>query len=120
MGAPAGDVFRAIADPTRRGILVSLGAGPRSVTDICADFAISQPSISAHLEVLREVGLVSVQPEGRRRLYSLNAAPLAEVADWLSYFEQFWKEKLLRLGEVLEDRPRGTKRRPGVRSRWRA
>jgi DNA-binding transcriptional ArsR family regulator len=111
VGAPADDVFRAIADPTRRYILTSLGAGPRTVNDICGDFRISQPSVSAHLEVLREVGLVSVQPQGRHRLYSLDAGPLAEVADWLSFFERFWKQKLKRLGEALDEDARSGRRR---------
>ena len=117
MGAPANDVFRAIADPTRREILVSLGGGPRNVNEICSDFRISQPSVSAHLEILREVGLVSVQPEGRHRLYSLDAAPLGEVGDWLSFFERFWKQKLNRLGKVLDDDARKSVRRISKRGK---
>jgi DNA-binding transcriptional ArsR family regulator len=113
VGAPAKDVFRAIADPTRREILVRLGDGPRTVNDICGDFQISQPSVSAHLEVLREVGLVSVRSEGRHRLYSLDAAPLGEVMDWLSFFERFWKQRLRRLGKALDEGPRKAPRRPG-------
>lgn len=119
MGAPANDVFRAIADATRREILVSLGNGPRTVNDICGDFRISQPSVSAHLEVLRDVGLVSVRPEGRHRLYFLDAAPLGEVANWLSFFEHFWRQKLKRLGEALNEdtakpAPRRSRRRKNV------
>ena len=116
MGAPANDVFRAIADATRREILVSLGKGPRTVNEICGDFGITQPSVSAHLEVLRDVGLVHVRPEGRYRLYSLDAAPLGQVADWLSFFERFWKQKLRRLGDVLDEDVRKGVRRP---SKWR-
>jgi DNA-binding transcriptional ArsR family regulator len=103
MGAPANDVFRAIADATRRDILMSLGSGPRTVNDICGDFRISQPSVSAHLEILRNAGLVSVRPEGRFRRYELNAEPLAEVADWVRFFESFWQGKLKRLGQVLDE-----------------
>jgi DNA-binding transcriptional ArsR family regulator len=117
MGAPANDVFRAIADPTRREILVSLGNGPRNVNEICSDFRISQPSISAHLEVLREVGLVNVRPDGRHRLYSLEAAPLGEVVDWLSFFEHFWKQKLNRLGKALDDDARKSAHRASKRGK---
>src|SRR5689334_7484154 len=103
MGAPANDVFRAIADPTRRAILMGLTEGPRSVNQICGDFHISQPSVSAHLEILRDVGLVSVRPDGRHRLYSIQPAPLSEVADWLSFFERFCKHKLKSLGKALDE-----------------
>jgi DNA-binding transcriptional ArsR family regulator len=96
-------VFRAIADPTRREILRRLAAGPQTVGSICEHFRISQPSISAHLDVLREVGLVRVQPEGRYRRYALEPAPLAEVAEWLHYFERFWKQHLKRLGAALDE-----------------
>ncbi len=117
MGAAASDVFRAIADPTRREILRRLADGAKTVGDICQHFEISQPSVSAHLEVLREVGLVRVEPEGRFRRYVLEPAPLAEVADWLGYFEHFWKQGLKRLGSVLDQdspgaaRPQRGKRR---------
>jgi len=117
MGAATGDVFRAIADATRREILVALGQGPRSVTDICGDFRISQPSISAHLEVLRDVGLVRVRPEGRRRLYSLNPEPLREVADWIAFFEGFWKQRLKKLGQALDQQSRKASARREPRRR---
>jgi DNA-binding transcriptional ArsR family regulator len=105
MGAATSDVFRAIADPTRREILRRLTAGPQTVGDICGYFALSQPSISAHLEVLRDVGLVRVEPQGRFRHYVLEPAPLAAVADWLGYFEQLWSQSLKRLGEALDEEP---------------
>jgi len=109
MGAAAQDVFRAIADPTRRDILRSLGQGPRTAGEICGDFRISQPSVSAHLEVLRGVGLVKVRPVGRHRVYSLEAGPLGEVAEWVGYFERFWKRKLKRLGRALDQDARKRK-----------
>jgi|SRR5579883_448290 len=116
MGAPASDVFRAIADPTRREILRRLAERSQTVGEICNGFEISQPSISAHLEILREVGLVRVEPKGRFRSYALEPAPLGEVADWLNFFERFWTQKLERLGSVLDQdsvkpSPSGRKRR---------
>jgi DNA-binding transcriptional ArsR family regulator len=103
MGARADNVFRAIADPTRRRILITLGSGPRNVGELCSDFEIRQPSVSAHLQVLRTVGLVTVRNVGRHRVYSLRATPLVEVADWVTSFERFWNDALRRLGGALDD-----------------
>jgi|SRR5579872_1376984 len=114
MGAAVNDVFRAIADPTRRQILLNLGQGPQSVGEICGQFPISQPTISAHLEVLREVGLVSARRQGQQRIYSIEAAPLAEVADWLKQLEDFWRGGLERLGRALDE---DAGPRPSVRRR---
>jgi DNA-binding transcriptional ArsR family regulator len=93
--------FRAVADPTRRAILDYLSEAPHSVTELCARFDVSQPAISQHLAVLRDAGLVSVTPEGKRRLYALSAEPLAEVHAWAAHYERFWNAHLDRLGEVL-------------------
>lgn len=93
--------FRAVADPTRRAILDVLADEPSSVSDLCARFHVTQPAISQHLAVLREAGLVSVTPDGKRRLYALEAAPLAEVHAWTAHYERFWNERLDRLGGVL-------------------
>jgi DNA-binding transcriptional ArsR family regulator len=93
--------FRAVADPTRRAILDVLADAPSSVTDLCDRFDVSQPAISQHLAVLREAGLVSVTPDGKRRLYALTAEPLAEVHAWAAHYERFWTTHLDRLGEVL-------------------
>ncbi len=110
MGAATNDVFRAIADATRRAILLGLSGGPRTVAEICRDFDISQPSVSAHLEVLREVGLVSVRAEGRHRHYSLDASPLREVDDWVGQMRPFWERKLDKLGRAVEARARAARK----------
>jgi DNA-binding transcriptional ArsR family regulator len=83
------DVFRAIADPTRRAILDLLTHGERTVTDIVNPFSITQPSISEHLRVLREAGLVVARSVGRTRVYHLNAAPLADLANWFQMYRRF-------------------------------
>lgn len=93
--------FRAVADPTRRAILDVLSHAPSSVSDLCARFDVSQPAISQHLAVLRDAGLVSVTPDGKRRLYALEAAPLAQVHAWAAHYERFWTAHLDRLGHVL-------------------
>ena len=102
------DVFRAIADPTRRQLLQRLREGGKAVGELAEPFEMSLPALSKHLQVLREVGLVTQERSGRRRIYHLNAEPLKEVGDWVAHFESFWDEKLdalaLYLDEQDEDR----------------
>jgi len=92
------DVFRAVADETRRAILDLLEKGERTVNDLVACFRISQPAVSKHLRVLREAGLVRARKEGRRRVYSLRARRLREIADWVEHYERLWAEKMDALG----------------------
>ena len=80
--APSADVFRAVADPTRRAILDRLRGADLSVTDLAEPFDMTQPAISQHLRILLDAGLVDAEPIGRQRLYKLNAQPLREVFDW--------------------------------------
>ncbi|WP_437625537.1 ArsR/SmtB family transcription factor [Sorangium sp. So ce1151] len=97
------DVFRAIADPTRRAILDRLRAGPAPVNALAADFALSRPAISKHLRVLREARLVTEQRAGRERLYQLHAAPLQRAAGWLEGYRSFWQRNLDSLKRYLEE-----------------
>lgn len=97
------DVFRAIADPTRRAILDRLRAGAAPVNDLAADFAQTRPAISKHLRVLRDARLVSERKVGRERYYALEAAPLARAAGWLEGYRGFWQGSLDRLKRYLED-----------------
>lgn len=100
------DVFHVVADRTRRGILDLLSAGERPAKDIKARFSISQPSISKHLAVLKEAGLVSQRQEGRMRVYRLEADGLQEIFDWCRQYEKFWDLKLEGLGRYLDRRKR--------------
>src|SRR4029078_12730644 len=95
-------IFQAVSDPTRRAILAMLADGERSAGDLQAPFRISQPAVSRHLRVLREAGLVRERPDGRRRIYSLDARPLRAVYDWAPHYERFWLDRLERLGAVLD------------------
>lgn len=95
-------VFRAVSDPTRRALLELLAQAECSVSELLEHFNVSQPAISQHLRLLLDAGLASVRSDGRRRLYSLNAAPLREVRDWAAYYERFWEGGLDRLGRYLE------------------
>ncbi len=97
------DVFRAIADPTRRAILDRLRVGPAPVNELAADFEQSRPAISKHLRVLRETRLVTEERVGRERLYALNPAPLAKAAAWLEGYRVFWQRNLNALKRYLED-----------------
>lgn len=82
-------VFRAIADPTRRRILARLRGGPAGTGRIARAFPVSRPAISRHLRLLAEAGLVRRRRLGRRCLYTLNAAPLKAVEDWISLYGDF-------------------------------
>lgn len=97
------DVFNAVAEPKRRQILNFLAQGEKPVNDVVESLRLSQPQVSKHLRVLKEVGLVSVRGSGRQRLYKLNADRLKPIHDWVKDFERFWTESLDRLAEYLDE-----------------
>jgi DNA-binding transcriptional ArsR family regulator len=96
-------VFGALANPTRREVLDLLLKGPRPVADIADHFDMARPSVSEHLKVLRESGLVEETKQGRFRYYSLSAGPLHEVRSWLAPYERFWRDRIAAMGEVLDE-----------------
>jgi DNA-binding transcriptional ArsR family regulator len=96
------DVFLAIADPTRRRMLEMLRGDERPATELARSFRISQPSVSQHLRVLRDAGLVRARRNGRQRIYQLRPRKLKIVVDWVAYFDRFWDEKLSALGRYLD------------------
>ena len=100
--------FEALADPTRRTIVELLAEGERSAGELAAEFETSRPAVSRHLRVLREHGLVSAREHGRRRLYALEPAPLAELDEWLSHYRSFWTNRLDALGVELRRRRKET------------
>lgn len=95
------DVYRAVADPTRRRVLELLAAGPTGFQDLHAGFAMTKGGFSQHLGVLREAGLVAVDELDRSRRYQLTPAPLREVADWVLTYAAFWDDKLSALDRLL-------------------
>jgi DNA-binding transcriptional ArsR family regulator len=99
---PALDVYRAIADPTRRAILDRLRGGPAPVNALASEFSQSRPAISKHLRVLREAHLVSETRSGRERLYELHPRPLQQVAGWIEGYRSFWQVSLANLKRHLE------------------
>ena len=97
--------YAALAEPSRRRILDLLRDGERSVNDLVSKLDLSQPSVSKHLKVLRESGLVHVRPEGKLRWYGLRAEPLAEVAEWLEAYRAHWTTRFDALERHLEENP---------------
>jgi len=97
------DAFNAVAEPRRRQILDLLAEGERPVSELVEGLGIAQPQVSKHLRVLREVGLVDVREEGRRRLYRLNARPLRRIHDWVERYRRSWESRFLALDEVLTE-----------------
>ena len=97
------DVFRAIADPTRRAILERLRAGPAAVNALADDFKQTRPAVSKHLRVLRLARLVAEDRVGRERVYQLRPAALQQVAGWLEGFRSFWQVNLNRLKRHIEE-----------------
>jgi DNA-binding transcriptional ArsR family regulator len=97
------DAFNAVAEPRRRQILDVLAGGGRPVNDLVAALELPQPVVSKHLRVLREVGLVDVQDEGRQRIYRLNGQPLKPIYDWVRRYERTWSARFDLLDSVLED-----------------
>ena len=96
------DVFRAIADPTRRAILDRLREGPANAGALAADFRSSRPAVSKHLRVLREARLVVDKRVGRERVYEVDTVPLEDVAGWIEGYRSFWQSSLDRLKKHLE------------------
>ena len=95
--------FGALADPTRRAILVRLAEGEASVKELAAPFRMSLPAVSKHLKVLERAGLVARGRERQWRPARLRAEPLKEVADWVERYRRFWEESYERLGEYLDE-----------------
>jgi DNA-binding transcriptional ArsR family regulator len=90
--APSRDVFRAVADPTRRALLDLLRAEEQTVNGLAAPFHMTQPAISQHLRILRHAGLVRAQWVGRQRVYRLDARPLRQVFDWASLYRSLFTD----------------------------
>jgi DNA-binding transcriptional ArsR family regulator len=100
--ATTSDAFNAIAEPRRRDILEYLALRERPVGDIVVELQLAQPSVSKHLRVLREVGLVDVRRNGRNVLYRTNVEAIRPLHEWTSRFERYWQHQLARIKERAE------------------
>lgn len=97
------DVFAALSNPARRRLLELLLDRPSTVNALVARFRLQRPTISEHLQVLRNAHLVRDVRQGRERMYYAEPAPLAEIADWLAPFERYWRARLKNLKDVLNE-----------------
>ena len=100
--ATTSDAFNAVAEPRRRDILNYLSARERPVGDIVAALGLAQPSVSKHLRVLLDVGLVDVRREGRQMFYRTNAEGIRPLHEWTSRFERYWGNQLQRIKQRAE------------------
>ena len=97
------DAFAVLAEPTRRRILDALRRGDRTVGDLVAALAVSQPAVSKHLRVLREAGFVSVRPAAQQRVYRIEARPLRDLDAWLAPYRRLWEHHLDALEDLLDE-----------------
>lgn len=100
--ATTSDAFNAVAEPRRREILAYLALQERPVGDIVATLGLEQPSVSKHLRVLRDVGLVRMRRDGRQKLYRTRAEAIRPLHEWTSKFERYWQHQLSRVKERAE------------------
>jgi DNA-binding transcriptional ArsR family regulator len=102
--ATTSDAFNAVAEPRRREILNYLALAERPVGDLVAQLGLEQPSVSKHLRVLRDVGLVRVRRHGRHMLYRTNADAIRPLHEWTKTFERMWAHQLTRIKERAEEK----------------
>jgi DNA-binding transcriptional ArsR family regulator len=94
--------FRALADPTRRGMLANLALGEKSIGELASPFNMTFAGASKHVKVLEDAGLIARRKLGRTHLISIEAKPLEEAERWLSQWEKFWTGRLDRLQALVE------------------
>jgi DNA-binding transcriptional ArsR family regulator len=97
------DIFKALADPTRRALFEKLAEGAQNATALRAGLDISQPAVSQHLAVLREARLVRQEKQGRQVMYQVDPEGLAQVARWLTRYRAYWPDRMAALATLLED-----------------
>jgi len=101
-------VFNALANPTRRAIVVRLAAGDASVSELAAPFGVSLPAMAKHLRVLEHAGLLDQHKQGRVRRCRLRAAPMRFAEDWLTSYRVFWENRLEGLARHFEPKEEQT------------
>ena len=115
--ATTSDSFNAVAEPRRRDILAFLAAQERPVGDIVDSLGLPQPSVSKHLRVLLEVGLVNVRRDGRHMLYRTNADAIRPLHEWTATFERYWRHQLTRIKERAESMELASEKDPTKKRR---
>ena len=109
--ATTSDAFNAVAESRRREILELLACGELSVGDLVVRLGLEQPSVSKHLKVLRNVGLVRVRRHGRQMLYQTNPDAIRPLYEWTKTFERLWAHQLLRIKERAEEKQQQSENR---------
>ena len=99
---PLSTTFAALADPTRRAILARLAEGEATVNELAAPFDLRLPSVSKHLKVLEQAGLIEQSRQAQWRPRRLQAAPLKEVAQWVDRYRRFWDDSFDRMSDYLD------------------
>jgi DNA-binding transcriptional ArsR family regulator len=104
MGDDLDPVWKALSDPTRRSVLDLLRRGPKTTTDIVEAFPeMTRHAVMKHIDALRTAGLINTREEGRRRINSINAAPIRQIYErWMGPFSELWSSTLLRIKEDVE------------------
>jgi len=102
MTASVQSTFRALADPSRRMMLMHLSERDMTIAEVADRFAMTRAAVKKHLTVLEQGQLISVHPKGRTRINRLEPQALKSVADWLAYFDRFWDRKLDKLHQAIE------------------
>ncbi|MFK7878593.1 ArsR/SmtB family transcription factor [Roseobacter sp.] len=100
--ALAQSTFRALADPTRRDILVMLRDRDLTIAEVAQNFDMTRAAVKKHLTVLSDGGLICVRAQGRERINTLNPKGIKPVIDWLTYFDAFWDDRLSTLKTIIE------------------
>ncbi|WP_342078675.1 metalloregulator ArsR/SmtB family transcription factor [Yoonia sp. SS1-5] len=94
--------FRALADPTRRDILMMLRGQDMTIAEVAQNFDMTRAAVKKHLTVLSDGGLITVRAAGRERINTINPAGMAPVLDWLTFFDAFWDDRLTALKAAIE------------------
>jgi DNA-binding transcriptional ArsR family regulator len=102
--ATTSDPFNAIAEPRRREILEFIAGSERSVSEIVDALELAQPSVSKHLQVLRDVRLLAARKDGRRTMYRINPETLRSIHEWSGMFAQYWRAQLRRIKAHAEEK----------------
>src|SRR5688572_1834998 len=97
------DTLAALGEPNRFRIVELLRAGPRAVNDIGERLQLNQPQVSKHLRILKEAGLVEVQPRAQQRVYELRGQPLRQLHDWLERYRRLWDARFTELDDLIEE-----------------
>lgn len=101
MAQPRPDSFQAIADPSRRNILMLLSKDSLTINSLAGNFNMSRPAVSKHIKVLEEAGFISIRTIGRERYCTLKKEGFTELQQWINYFDKFWTSRLSKLEALL-------------------